>query len=247
MRLPRFRAPKERPAAPLPGFKLAHPMMSGDGLRGGFSGITLGRSSIYGVTADAECAQGCQHRSPSRWCDCGFYCLRTVDDARALGCDPHYRHAVMLEIVASGRFMRYERGLRYARQRITAVRVGRCGCGRPAAMFIRAELVLPGWHRLFGTCAACTGHRPVIPFSEFARLLDGPPVTSDDPTRQPDSTQPYLPLRPGDPAASGAPAGPRLDQVDRAALVPVLCAEVALLQARLDEVQRQLARLTADE
>jgi hypothetical protein len=35
-----------------------------------------------------------------------------------------------------------------------------------------------------------------------------------------------------------------LDGVDRDALVPLLSAEVALLQARLDEVQRQLSRLT---
>lgn len=241
-RIPSFRAREERPAAPLPGFKLAHPMMSADGMRAGFSGVTLGRSSIYGVSADAECAQGCQHRSPSRWCDCGFYCLHTRDDARALSCDPNYRHTVMLEIVASGRFMRYERGLRYARQRITAVRVGRCGCGRPAMTFIRAEFVPPGWNRLLGSCAGCTGRRLAIPFSEFARLLDGPPVTSDD------AAQPHHPLRPGDPAAaSGAPAGLPLDQADRAALVPLLCAEVALLQGRLDEVQRQLARLTGDE
>jgi hypothetical protein len=35
-----------------------------------------------------------------------------------------------------------------------------------------------------------------------------------------------------------------LDQVADQELVPVLAAEIALLQARLDEVQRQLDRLT---
>jgi hypothetical protein len=35
-----------------------------------------------------------------------------------------------------------------------------------------------------------------------------------------------------------------MDEVDREALVPLLSAEVVLLQARLDEVQKQLARLT---
>jgi hypothetical protein len=235
-----FRARKEQPAAPLPGFKLAYPMVSADGTRAGFSGVTLGRSSIYGVTADAECAQGAQHKSPSRWCDCGFYCLHDPDDARALSCDPDYRYTVMLEIEASGRFMRFERGLRYARQRITAVRVGFCGCGRPATMLIKAGLVPPGWHRLSGTCAACTGHRPVVPFSEFARLLGGPAVTADD------ITPLGRPVRAGD-AAAAAAAPPSLDQVDRDELVPVLYAEVALLQARLDELQRQLARLTSDQ
>jgi hypothetical protein len=241
MRIPSFRTPKERPAAPLPGFKLAHPMMSADGTRGGFSGVTIGRSTIYGVTADAECAQGAQHQSPSRWCDCGFYCLHTLDDVRALTFDPHYRYTVVLEILASGRFIRHERGLRYARQRITAVRVGQCSCGRPAATFIKTELVPPGWHRLLGTCAACASHRPVIPFSEFARLLDGPPVTADD------AAQPHGPGGASDTAASsGGPAAQPLDGVDREALVPLLTAEVALLQARLDELQRQLARLTGD-
>jgi len=38
-----------------------------------------------------------------------------------------------------------------------------------------------------------------------------------------------------------------LDQADRAALIPLLSAEVVLLQTRLDELQRQLARLTATE
>ena len=229
-----FRAAKERPDAPLPGFKLAHPVISADGTRAGFCGVMLGRSSVYGVTADAECAQGAQHKSPSRWCDCGFYCLHSVDDARALTCDPDYRIAVMLDVMASGRFMRFERGLRYARQRVTAVRVRACDCGRQATMFVRAERVLRGWHQLLGVCAACAASRPVIPFSEFARLLDGPPVTADD------AAGAHAP-------GPGAPDGPPLDQADPAELVPLLCAEVALLQARLDEVQRQLARLTAGD
>jgi hypothetical protein len=120
--------------------------------------------------------------------------------------------------------------------------VGQCSCGRPAATFIKTELVPPGWHRLLGTCAACAGHRPVIPFSEFARLLDGPPVTADD------AAQPHGPGGASDTAASsGGPAAQPLDGVDREALVPLLTAEVALLQARLDELQRQLARLTGGE
>jgi hypothetical protein len=43
---------------------------------------------------------------------------------------------------------------------------------------------------------------------------------------------------------AGLLGGPAMDGVDREALVPLLSAEVALLQARLDEVQEQLARLT---
>ena len=222
--MPMFRARQERPAEPLRGFKLARPMLSSDRARAGFSGITLGRGQVYGVTADAECAQGAQHASPSRWCDCGFYCLHSVDDVTALAHEPDYRRAVILEVAASGRFMRHERGLRYARQRVTAVRAGQCDCGHPASVFAETADYLMGWRHLLATCLACAGRRRTVAFGEFSRLLGGLPVTADE--------QP--------PAAS-------LDDVDRDALVPVLAAEVALLQARLDELQRQLARLTATE
>ena len=87
----------------------------------------------------------------------------------------------------------------------------------------------------------------------FARLLGGVAVTQDDTAR------PYDPVRPFDLSAEAtaaaaaqvsggtphsAAATPALDGVTHAELVPVLTAEVALLQARLDEVQRQLVRLT---
>jgi hypothetical protein len=218
--MPVFQARTERPEEPLPGFKLACPLVSADGSRGGFSGVTIGRASVYGVIATAACAQGARHRSPSRWCDCGFYCLHSLEAARALACDPDYRYAVILEVAASGRFMRYEHGLRYERQRITAVRAGRCGCGRTATMLAETGTGLVGWRRLMPACAPCAGRRPRRRLSEFAGLLGGPPVMADD------------------------AAGPALDEADREALVPLLTAEVTLLQARLDEVQEQLARLT---
>jgi hypothetical protein len=237
--MPVRRRRRESPGEPLPGFKLAYPMVSADGSRGGFSGVTIGRASVYGVIATAACAQGARHRSPSRWCDCGFYCLHSLEGARALACDPDYRYAVILEVAASGRFMRYERGLRYERQRITAVRAGRCGCGRPSGVLIETGTGLAGWRRLTPACASCAGHRPSLGFGEFAGLLGGPPVTADG------VTQPR-PARAATPAAGEAPGpdGPAMDEVDREALVPLLSAEVVLLQARLDEVQKQLARLT---
>ncbi|HJQ46945.1 MAG TPA: hypothetical protein VJ870_11575 [Amycolatopsis sp.] len=219
----RLRTPKERQAAPLPGFKLAHPMISADGKRGGFSGVSLGRARVYGVVADAECAQGASHDSPSRWCDCGFYCLHSVDDALALTCDPDYRHAVLLEVFASGRFIRYERGLRYARQRVVKVRVGRCGCGHAATLFADTGGGSVGWRRLVPTCPGCAGGRPLLSFDTFARLLDGTPVVADH---------------------TGIVENPDLDDLDESTLVPLLTAEVTLLQARLDAVQRELARLT---
>ena len=142
--MPARRLGKERLGGPLRGFKLAHPMVSADGTRGGFGGVTIGRGSVYGVVATAECAQGAQHRSPSRWCDCGFYCVHRLDEALDLACDPDYRHTALLEVAASGRFMRYERGLRYARQRVTAVWAGRCWCGGPGTLFAETGAGLPG-------------------------------------------------------------------------------------------------------
>jgi hypothetical protein len=226
--MPVRRFGKERPGAPLPGFKLAYPMVSTDGTRGGFGGVTLGRSSVYGVVATAECAQGGQHRSPARWCDCGFYCVHRLQEALDLACDPDYRDTVLLEVKASGRFMRFERGLRYARQRVTAVWAGRCGCGLPGRFFADTGGGLPGWRRLRTVCAACTAQRPGLVLNEFARVLGGPPVRAGSPAVD----------------AEGAKDAAPMDGVDTTELVPVLSAEVALLQARLDEVQRQLARLT---
>jgi len=102
-------------------------------------------------------------------------------------------------------------------------------------------------------CPACAGPRPGLPLAGLSRLLGGVPVVQDDTAR------PYDPVRPYDlsteSTAASASAGsarsapspgtaPALDSVAHAELVPVLTAEVALLQARLDEVQRQLVRLT---
>jgi hypothetical protein len=245
---------KERPATPLRGYKLANPMVSLDGTQAGFSGVTIGRSTVYRAVATAICAQGARHRSPSRWCDCGFYCVHSMDEARALAADPDYRYAVLLEVAASGRFMRYERGLRYERQRVTAVWAG-CCCGRPATQLGMIGGGMSGWRRLAGACASCATGRPGLSLAGFARLLDGPPVRPDDAatpgrpaglTAGPDQgKQAETGAGPTATAArTGPPAGAALDAVDREALVPVLTAEVALLQARLDEVQRQLARLT---
>jgi hypothetical protein len=223
-------------------------MVSADGTRGGFAGVTLGRSSVYGTVATAECAQGAQHRSPSRWCDCGFYCVHQVTEALDLACDPDYRDTALLEVAASGRFMRYERGLRYARQRVTAVWAGRCRCGRPAMFFAGAGAGLWGWRRLRPVCAACAGRgecRRGLALEEFARLLDGPPVRPGSPVA--DQPKPAAPVPAATVPAAPVPAAGALDEVDSAALVPVLSAEVTLLQARLDEVQRQLARLTGNE
>jgi hypothetical protein len=189
--------------------------------------------------------------------------VHTLDDARALASDPDYRYAVLLEIVASGRYVRYERGLRYARQRVTRVRVGRCACGHRARVLAETGVGTIGWRRLVAVCPDCTGSRPALTFDAFSRLLAGLPVHADEPGGRADhdltgrgtghgaghadlagAPPPRRPAEP-DTEVRARPAGsPLMSEVPDEALVPLLTAEVALLQARLDEVQRQLARLT---
>jgi len=216
-----MRARTERSNRPLTGFKLAHPMVSADGTKAGFGGVTLGRTHVYEAVADAVCAHGGRHRCPARWCGCGFYCVHSVEAAHALACDPEYAHTVLLEVAVSGRFTRYEKGLRYQRQRVRSVRLGRCGCARAAELLAESGTGTVGWRRLMPTCRMCAGSRPVLTPVVFSRLLGGLPVRID----------------------SGAATFAPLSGED-GELVPVLAAEVALLQARLDEVQAQLDQLT---
>lgn len=204
-------------------------MVSADGTRVGFNGVALGRTQVYGVVADAVCVQSPRHQCPSSWCDCGFYCFHDADEARGLACDAQYQHSVLLEVVASGKYIRYERGLRYARQTVRAVRAGRCSCGRGAAALADAGGGIIGWRRLVPVCGLCAGMRPVLTLEALAAIA-GVEVTADAGVE--DSVLAPLP-RTGE-----------ADDVDDESLVPLLTAEVSLLQARLDEVQRRLQQLT---
>jgi hypothetical protein len=209
---------REHSDQPLGGFKLAHPMLSADGTRIGFSGVTVGRGHVYRVVDDAVCVQGGKHNCPSRWCDCGFYCFHEQGTAEDLACDPEHRDAVLLQVAASGRYRRYERGLRYSRQRVKAVRIGRCRCGRAATGFADSGAGSVGWRRLVPSCVACAGARPRVDVTTFGRLAGaGVTVTCTAPPGEPDN-----------------PAG----------LVALLSAEMSLLQARLDDMQARLENLT---
>ena len=122
-------AAQEHPDRPFTGFKLAHAVLAAEDGRAGFAGLSIGAHRVYGMTAEASCVWSRRHDPPRRRCGCGFYCLNSLADARALSCATANQTAVLLEVTASGRFIRYERGLRYSRQRVRAVRVGPCGCG----------------------------------------------------------------------------------------------------------------------
>lgn len=252
------RTPLERPTGPLTGHKLAFPMLSADGTTAGFSGVTLGRAHVYRTVDDAVCAHGCRHSCPSRWCDCGFYCFHSDSDARELACAPEHQGSVLLEVAVSGRFRRYELGLRYSRQRVRALRMRPCRCGATVSALADTGSGQHGWRRLEPVCARCAGARPVLSPERFARLAGVTLLPDDVPagplapvTAGPDGPFDDRPLddrplddRPFDDSGFGR------DPLDRepaatAGAVAVLTAEMALLQARLDEMARQLGRATA--
>jgi hypothetical protein len=213
----------ERPERPFTGYKLAQAVVSADGTKAGFAGLTLGASRVYGATADAACVWNGRHQPPRRWCGCGFYCLHELSDARALGCATANRSALLLEVAASGRYIRYERGLRYSRQRVRVIKDSRCVCGRPGTSLADAGSGLVGWRHLNPVCGRCAAGRPALSLAEFAGLLGGPVRV--------------------DPALAVAAAPPTADSAAaEESPFAVLSAEIALLHARLDDLQSRLDR-----
>jgi hypothetical protein len=233
--VPGRKAAQERPDRPYTGYKLAHAVLAADGERAGFSGLSIGAQRVYGTTAEASCVWASRHVPPRRRCGCGFYCLNTLAEARALGCATANRTAVLLEVVASGRFIRYERGLRYSRQRVRAVRVGPCACGRPARGLVDAGRGLVGWRYLRPSCGACAANRPLLTFGSFGARLGGlVPVTGDEGAAGWPGEVSKTPTGPDAPPPGGLPD---------AAAIAALGAEIALVHARLDHLQAQFNRL----
>jgi hypothetical protein len=209
----------EHPDHPFTGFKLARAVVSADGARTGFAGLTLGATEAYGTVGDATCVWNPRHEAPRRWCGCGFYCLHALGDAQALGCATANRSALLLEIAASGRYIRYERGLRYSRQRVRVIRESRCGCGRAGTALADAGTGIVGWRHLTPVCGRCAaterGAPPVLTMTEFAARLDKPVLV--------------------DPSMEQAPG-----LAPEESPIAVLSAEIALLHARLDDLQSRL-------
>jgi hypothetical protein len=218
----RLRLPEERPTEPPTGYKIAHPVLSQDGTRAGFTGVSLGGALPYGALADASCVYGLRHRPPHRRCDCGFHCVHDRAAAEALLCTAEHRAAVLLEVTVLGRYLRFERGFRYARQRVRTVTVGPCACGTVAGALADAGWGRPGWRALAPSCAGCVRGRTSVSLAAFARLAgEGLRVV-----------------------AGSGDALPAADLTAPEGLgVPELVAEAALLQARLDWFQTQLGRL----
>ncbi|MBW8796009.1 MAG: hypothetical protein JF597_21160 [Streptomyces sp.] len=213
--------PAERPTEPPAGYKIAHPMLSQDGARAGFTGVSLGGALPYGVLDDASCVYGRRHRPPARLCDCGFHCVYEREVAEALLCIAEHRSAVLLEVSVLGAYIRFERGFRCARQRVRTATVGPCACGAPAVALADAGWGRPGWRALAAACAGCVRARASVSLAGFARLAgQGLRVI-----------------------AGGAGDGVGPPVAGEGLGVPELVAEAALLQARLDWFQSQLARL----
>ncbi|MEU6475854.1 hypothetical protein ABZ858_02990 [Streptomyces sp. NPDC047017] len=225
----RLRLPAERPAEPPTGYKIAHPVLSQDGTRAGFTGVSLGGALPYGVVAEAACVYGRRHRPPARLCDCGFHCVHERRVAEALLCTAEHRGAVLLEVSVLGAYIRFERGFRFARQRVRTMTAGPCPCGAAAAVLADAGWGRPGRRALAPACAGCVRGRTSVTLAAFARLAgDGLRVVAAHP----------LPAGTG-----GAPAAPPVPEGAGELGVPELVAEAALLQARLDWFQSELARL----
>jgi hypothetical protein len=229
----------ERPDRPFSGYKLAHAVLSADGTKARFAGLTLGADQVYGVAADATCVWTPRHMPPRRWCGCGFYCLHEIADARALGCATENRAALLIEVVASGRYIRYERGLRYSRQRIRVIRDAWCGCGRPGIVLADAGTGLVGWRHLAPFCTRCAAGRPSLTLPEFAARLDGSVRIE-----QPAAGAGLAPLVP-DTAMAGPladiPAHANASAPDATeSPIAILTAEIALLHARLDDLQSRM-------
>ncbi|MFJ9561910.1 hypothetical protein ACIRQQ_17925 [Streptomyces fuscichromogenes] len=219
----RLRLPAERPTEPPSGYKIAHPMLSRDRARAGFTGVSLGGALPYGVLDDAACVYGRRHRPPARRCDCGFHCVHEREVAEALLCTAEHRAAVLLDVCVLGAYIRFEHGFRYARQRVRTATVGPCDCGAPAVALADAGWGRPGWFALAAACAGCVRARASVSLAGFARLAgQGLRVVAGA----------------GDTGAGDGPPAP-----GEGLGVPELVAEAALLQARLDWFQSQLARL----
>ncbi|MFF8531508.1 hypothetical protein ACF07B_05855 [Streptomyces sp. NPDC015532] len=228
----RLRLPEERPKEPPTGYKIAHPVLSQDGTRAGFTGVSLGGALPYGVVDEARCVYGRRHRAPHRRCDCGFHYVHESSVAEAMLCTAEHRAAVLLEVSVLGAYIRFERGFRYARQRVRSAGVGPCGCGAVAAALADAGWGRPGWRVLTAACAGCLRGRTSLSLASFARLAGAGLRVRAAGVEALEGAA----TGPGGAATGpgGAATGPGVAE---------LVAEAALLQARLDWFQSQLGRL----
>ncbi|MFH8987555.1 hypothetical protein [Streptomyces sp. NPDC017940] len=234
----RLRLPEERLAEPPTGYKIAHPVLSQDGTRAGFTGVSLGGSLPYGAFDEAHCAYGRRHRAPHRRCDCGFHCVHERSAAEGLLCTAEHRGAALLEVAVLGAYIRFEKGFRYARQRVRVVTVQPCGCGAAATGLADAGWGRPGWRALAAVCGACGrgGGGTAVSLPRFAAVAGEGLRVLPAPATAPGGAGAVPGPAPG---SSPGPFGAATADVG----LPELAAEAALLQARLDWFQVELGRI----
>lgn len=234
MALLRGSLPEERPTGPLHGYKLGYPMLSADRRTGAFGGIWLSGQAVYRLDDTAVCFWNHRHVPPKRRCSCGFYCVHSLETAEAMACEEGYRSTVLLEVEVKGRFIRYESGFRYSNQRVVGLRTTRCRCGRPVDHLTDSGSGIRGWVRLDPSCRLCVAGREALPLAAFAALVGdrslfaGAGALSTASDGGTGVTEYNLSDQPAD---------------DLRSAVGVLTAEIALLQARVDSLQAEVARL----
>jgi hypothetical protein len=102
-----------------------------------------------------------------------------------------------------------------------------CDCGNPGTALTDAGTGLVGWRHLSPICDRCSVGRRALRLAEFAALLDGRVQVEMPAAPKADA--------PGAPAMTGAPDAGESP-------FAVLSAEIALLHARLDDLQSRLDR-----
>ena len=111
------------------------------------------------------------HKIPSKICTCGFYAYESRSGAE-FHAQPNSFYgtdtSVLMEVAISGKFIQYQKGYRYAHQRITKVIVGKCvsadGCLEQATLF--SGLSTSEGTRLYPSCLK---HSKMVKFS-FAEV-----------------------------------------------------------------------------
>jgi hypothetical protein len=108
-------------------------------------------------------------------------------------------------------------------------------------MLIDSGSGLAGWRQLEPACASCGGWSAAVTFTDLVDRLGGAVGVTTDCEPAGSGVQAGSPSGGAETGAGGAPLDPAAEPS-----ITVVAAEVALLQARLDELQRQLVRLSGD-
>jgi hypothetical protein len=114
-----------------------------------------------------------------------------------------------------------------------------CSCGRPGAVLADAGTGLVGWRHLAPFCTRCAAGRPALSLPEFVARL-GATVLIDQPTAGAGLAPIGADLS-GPGAGTGTAADAAAGWTDPAdSPIAVLNAEIALLHARLDDLQSRM-------